>query len=386
MNVILVVTCIDTNEYTKMIRLRNSICKVVLILRRIMQLLFLVCLFHSTTEAQNTMTFTVGSIEAKSGEKVSGSLVIEEGVDQGTFIPITVINGKNPGPVLTLVAGIHGTEYVPILALQQLVNEIDPSGLSGKVILVHIANMPSYKGRAVYLSPIDHKNLNRVFPGKKNGTVTERIAYTLTHEIINKSDYYIDMHGGEFSEALVDFLYFQSGCPGDDLCEKSRKLAEAMGNNYLLPDPYELVTDTSLDCWSALAAIRNNIPAISVEFGDRGKTEQEEIGLAKRGAINVMRAIGMLEGEVIHNDHPLYLYDDTSLLSNHTGIFFSTVEEGQYIPEGKLIGYTTDYWGHVLEEFHSPASGIVTIIIKIPVINKGESVCQVNRVSEKFEE
>ena len=127
-------------------------------------------------------THCVGS--AKSGEKITGSLIVEDDIDKGTFIPITIINGAKPGPVLTLVAGIHGTEYVPIIAAQKIVNEIEPAELSGTLIVVHIANIPSFKGRGVYSSPIDHKNLNRVFPGKKDGTVSERIAYTITNEII----------------------------------------------------------------------------------------------------------------------------------------------------------------------------------------------------------
>ena len=116
--------------------------------------------FSNILIAQNSKTFTIGSIESKSGEKVSGSLIIENGVDKGTFIPITIINGAKPGPVLTLVAGVHGTEYVPIISLQQLSNEINPYELSGTVIMVHIANIPSFSDRAVYSSPIDNKNLN----------------------------------------------------------------------------------------------------------------------------------------------------------------------------------------------------------------------------------
>ncbi|MCB2222517.1 MAG: succinylglutamate desuccinylase/aspartoacylase family protein [Bacteroidetes bacterium] len=188
-----------------------------------LQVLFVFLLISSFSNiliAQNNKTFTVGSIEAKSGEKVSDSLIVEKGFDEGTFIPITIINGAKSGPVLTLVAGVHGTEYVPIISLQQLLNEINPNELSGTIIMVHIANIPSFSGRAVYSSPIDNKNLNRCFPGKNKGTISERIAYTITNEIIKKSDYYIDLHGGEFNEAIVDFIYFQVGCPEIHICEQ----------------------------------------------------------------------------------------------------------------------------------------------------------------------
>src|SRR5438552_8631853 len=100
--------------------------------------------------------------------------------DAGTQIPVTTIRGGGTGPVLGLIAGNHGYEYPPILALQRLRTLIDPAKLKGTIIMVHVANMPSFLGRTVYFSPVDGKNLNRVYPGRKDGTVSERIAYAIT--------------------------------------------------------------------------------------------------------------------------------------------------------------------------------------------------------------
>jgi len=88
------------------------------------------------------------------------------GVDTGTQIPITTIEGARPGPSLGLIAGNHGYEYPPILALQKLRGQIDPAKLAGTVRMLHVANMPSFLGRTVYFSPVDGKNLNRVYPGR----------------------------------------------------------------------------------------------------------------------------------------------------------------------------------------------------------------------------
>src|SRR5580658_3209498 len=108
---------------------------------------------------------------------------IPAGIDAGTQIPVTTIEGTRPGPTLALIAGNHGYEYPPILALQELRTQIDEAALSGTVIMVHVANMPSFLGRTIYFSPVDGKNLNRVYPGRADGTVSERIAYAITHEI-----------------------------------------------------------------------------------------------------------------------------------------------------------------------------------------------------------
>ena len=83
---------------------------------------------------------------------------VPAGQDLGTVIPITVIHGSRLGPALALIAGKHGHKYPLILALQRLRGQIDPAELSGRIIMVHAANMPSFLGRTVYFSPVDGKN------------------------------------------------------------------------------------------------------------------------------------------------------------------------------------------------------------------------------------
>ncbi len=115
-------------------------------------------------------------------------LEVPAGADPGARIPVTTVRGARPGPVLALIAGNHGYEYPPILALQQFRGQIAPAQLSGTIVMVQVANMPSFLGRTVYFSPVDGKNLNRVYPGKQDGTVSERIAWAITKEVIEKAD------------------------------------------------------------------------------------------------------------------------------------------------------------------------------------------------------
>ena len=110
-------------------------------------------------------SFVVGTVEAQRGHQTSGFLSVPPGIDDGTTIPITVAHGTGNGPTLALIAGTHGYEYPGITALQRLRNSLDPSELSGTIIMVHIINMPSFLGRAVYYSPVDRKSLNRRYPG-----------------------------------------------------------------------------------------------------------------------------------------------------------------------------------------------------------------------------
>ncbi|MBN1415677.1 MAG: succinylglutamate desuccinylase/aspartoacylase family protein [Bacteroidales bacterium] len=346
----------------------------------------IICSLYSISIiAQTNKPFSIMSIEAEPGKKTSGTLTVEDGIDQGTIIPLTIVNGRNPGPVLTVFAGIHGTEYVPVIVLQELAKEINPEELAGTLVLVHIANVPAFSGRSVYSSPVDNKNLNRVFPGKQDGSISERIAWVLTNELIKGSDYFIDAHGGEFNEQLVDYLYFYYGCPDTDLCKKSLMLAKAIGNKYLIPEKYTPDDGTPQATYSDLIAIRLGIPTITLEWGDRGKVEHEKVDFAKKGLNNVMRALGMLEGEVITFESQVYLLDEKFIISEHNGIVYTFVKKGQYVTKGTLIGYVSDYHGNLIEEYHSPIDGIIVTVTVAPAINKDNTIYRVARPANSFD-
>jgi len=323
-------------------------------------------------QAQETEQFAIGDLIAVPGQKVTGKLIVEKGSDAGSFIPVSIICGEKPGPVLALTAGVHGTEYVPVIALQRILKEINPAELSGVLVLVHVANVPSYLGRGVYSNPIDFKNLNRVFPGKMDGTFSERLAYTLSNEIIGKSDYYIDLHGGEFNERLLNFLVFYYGCPDKELCHQSRLMAHAMGNTHLIPFDYSSVPDSMPSLYTDFEAMRRGIPSIVAEYGDMGTVDPEILEFAIKGITNVMKTIGMLEGEPFVVKQPSYLLDEYTMESESDGIFYSLVDKGDKVEEGALLGYITDFWGNRIQEFHAPHSGIVVHTNCSPAINKNK--------------
>ena len=137
--------------------------------------------------------------------------------------------------MLALVAGTHGYEYPGISALQRLRQSIDPRTLRGTLILVHIANPPSFYGRTIYTSPADGKNLNRVFPGRTDGTLSERIAYEITTQVIAKADFLVDLHAGDGNEALRPYVYMP--ITGDARLDAvSRGMALAFGLDHIVID------------------------------------------------------------------------------------------------------------------------------------------------------
>jgi predicted deacylase len=158
--------------------------------------------------------FALGAIEAKPGQAASGLLPVPGGADGDTSIPITIVQGSKPGPVLALIAGVHGSEYAPILALQRVRATLDPKQLAGTVILVQVANLPSFLKRTIYYGPTDGKNLNRVFPGSADGSLSDRIAFTLVEKVMKPADFVVDIHSGDNNEMLRHYVvYYASRFP-----------------------------------------------------------------------------------------------------------------------------------------------------------------------------
>src|SRR5713226_244363 len=123
--------------------------------------------------AQQT-SFAVGTASAAPGQKATGYLEVPAGVDAGTNIPVVVVNGTKPGPVLAIVSGAHGTEYASIIAVEKLIERLNPAEISGTVILVPLVNLASFEQKTPHLNPIDGKSMNRYYPGNMSGTQTER--------------------------------------------------------------------------------------------------------------------------------------------------------------------------------------------------------------------
>src|SRR5260370_10690068 len=110
--------------------------------------------------------FTVGTASAAPGEKSTGTLEVPAGVDAATSIPIVVVNGAKPGKVLALVSGAHGTEYVSIIAIEQLIAALDPAQVTGTVILVPLITIHSVEQKVPHGHPVDNKSMNRFYPRK----------------------------------------------------------------------------------------------------------------------------------------------------------------------------------------------------------------------------
>src|SRR5258706_7221260 len=176
---------------------------------------------------------TVGSATASPGQRATGVIAVPAGVDAAMDIPVIVINGAKPGPKLALLAGAHGTEYASIIALEKLAKTTDPAALSGTLIVVPLLNVASFLQKVPHLNPVDGKNMNRLYPGKADGTQTERALWGITKQVLEKCDYLIDFHGGDLDKNLRKHSYWaETG--NAKLDSTSRAMVLAFGLDHII--------------------------------------------------------------------------------------------------------------------------------------------------------
>jgi hypothetical protein len=318
----------------------------------------------------------IGGVTAADGTAASGAIdVPARGGDSGASIPFTIIRGRSAGPVLALVAGTHGAEYVPIIALQRLRSAIDPATLSGTILMVHVANMPSFLARTVYYSPADGKNLNRVFPGRTDGTLSERIADVITREFIGRATHVVDLHGGDGNESLRPYSYWiTTGDPR--VAEAGKAMALAFGLERIVVDASR-PTDPAASLYLSNTAITRGKPALTTETGGLAAVDAESIALVERGVAGLMRHLGMKTDGPAPVSAPIFIEQNDVLRAGATGLFYPAIAKGQTVARGAKIGHITDFHGRTMEEIAATLDGEILYVIGTPPITKGEPVAMI---------
>jgi predicted deacylase len=341
--------------------------------------LLLVLSAASAASAPAAETLRVGEVAAAHGQQASGYIVVPDGVDPGTRIPVSVFNGAKPGPVLALIAGTHGSEYTSIVALQRVRARLDPARLTGAVILVHMANPTTFYGRRIYFSP-DGKNLNRVYPGQADGTISQRIAHAITTQVIAPATHVVDMHCGDGNESLRPYSYWQ--VTGDSTIDAAgKRLALAFGLDHVVIDR-ERPVDPNRTLYTSNTAVRRGKPAITVESGGMGLTDEPSVLAQEAGALSVMADLGMLDAPSVKVDKPLFVDRSQVVTSPATGIWRPAVEKMQSVATGTLLGRVSDPFGNVLHEIRAPFAGEVLYVVGTPPVSEGEPLAFVGHVTD----
>lgn len=246
-----------------------------------------------------------------------GHLVAPHSRDDSAYgavmLPIAVVRNGD-GPTVLLTGGNHGDEYQGPLALIKLANSIDVSQVSGRIIITPIMNQPAFAA-ATRTSPIDHGNLNRMFPGTPTGTMTQKIADYYTRNLLPMADYVMDMHDGGKT------LEFVPMCATHVLEDKAAQaVGKAAVDAFCAPYSCELVEIDTLGMWDTTVEESGTI-FITTELGGTGTTRPDWSEMADRGVRNVLKHWGVLAGEP-------ELVETTQLVVPEEGAYITSTVDG----------------------------------------------------------
>jgi predicted deacylase len=239
-------------------------------------------------------------------------------------------------------------------------------------------NVPSFEQKVPHVNPVDGKSMNRFYPGKADGTQTERASFLITREVVEKCDHLIDLHGGDLDESLRPYSYWTvTGNEKQDAM--SREMALAFGLDTIIISA-DRPRDPAASRYLENTASTRGKPSLTAEAGHAGTVETDDVNALVNGCLSVMRYLQILPGAATMIEHPVWIERVAGITSDQTGMFYPLVKRGTYVEKGMLVGYVTDYLGKTLLEAQAPESGVVLYLRAVPSMTKGETIANIGIV------
>jgi predicted deacylase len=314
-------------------------------------------------------SYALGDLLAQAGSQIRGNCLVSLGTSS-VSLPVAITHGNAPGPVLAVTAGIHGAEYVPIVAVRQFIRDLDPMQMRGTIVACLQSSPVAFQQRSAFVNPLDGKNLNRSFPGHPLGGPTARLAAWLWENLLARADYYVDCHCGDLPETLDPFTSVSPG-PNGVVSEQSRALAECFEVARLIVNR----TEGSTIRQAALAGI----PAALVEVGGGGRWSQAEADVQRRGLRRVAALTGILPAEEGARPHLPIFEDAGDVLSERPGLWFPEVSVGTFVARGTRLGRLEDAFGDVVQEILAPAAGVLSYGLSSLAAAEGDLLASIAR-------
>ena len=333
--------------------------------------------FVFAAQADTRQTFTVGTATASRGQKVYGAIKVPAGSDAGYDIPVALVHGARPGPVLAVVAGSHGSEYASIMAVEDLIARVNPVELSGTLVLVPIVNIASFEKITPHVNPVDNKSMNRFYPGNGRGTQTDRASFAVTKEVVEKCDHLIDLHGGDLDENLRPYSYWTvTGNQRQD--EISRGMVLAFGLDHIIISR-DRPKDPNASRFLENTASTRGKPSFTAEAGRSGPVDPNEVKTLADGVMRVMGHLKMTRQAAAPVRSPVWV-EVVSVSADRDGMFHPAVDRDSHVAKGAKLGSVTDYLNRPLQDIVSPEAGIVMFVRALPSLRKGDTIASVGVV------
>lgn len=275
-------------------------------------------------------------------------------------VPVLVHHAKNPGPVLLLLAGSHGDEINGIEIVRKVIKKGWNKPTSGTVICIPVFNIFAFLNLSREFP--DGRDLNRSFPGSKNGSLAAQFAFHFVNDIAPLVDIIIDFHtgGGQRSN------FQQTRCDFND--KINLKLCKAFGAPFILNSP------------QISKSLRSNMHKMNKKYvlfegGKANRINQQVIDSGIKGIQRILKHLNMRDFQLSSPDkEPVLLNQSKWLRSPNSGMLTLKVENGSYVKKGDLLAKVGDPYGVFERSFKSPAEGYIINVNEAPLVNKGDAI------------
>lgn len=286
----------------------------------------------------------------------------------GVPVPVTIMNGKGPGPVLCLTAAVHGDELNGIEVVRRVIDDVDVTELNGAMIAVPIVNLQGFYRASRYLP--DRRDLNRHFPGNPYGSAATRMAHSFFNEIVRHCSALIDLHTGSLDRTNLPQVR------ADMRSAAVAKLTESFGATVVL---HSVGERGSL----RRAAQEAGIPAVTFEMGEPMRVQLEQVEHGAKAVETLMYALGMSSQRRFWGDPESVYYQSKWVRVDHGGILFSEVSLGERVSEGELLGTVSDPLSNREYRVYAPVSGRVLGMALNQVVLPGYAAYRIGTATTK---
>lgn len=314
-------------------------------------------------------TIVIGGRPVRPGERQTIDLPLAKLYTHTNLaMPVHVVNGRRPGPVLFVSAAIHGDEINGVEIIRRLLKLPAIPRIHGALIAIPVVNVYGFLERSRYLP--DRRDLNRSFPGSNGGSLAARVAHIFMQEIVQQSTHGIDLHTG----ALHRFNLPQIRAQLDNA--ETRRLAEAFGTPVI-------INSTLRDFSLREAAVEQGMPMLVYEAGEALRFDELSIRAGVRGIVNVMRALGMLPQSRRRRPYqPVVARASNWIRAAESGILRALVGPGTAVKKNEIIGFISDPFGEGEIAVSAPSDGLVVGRTNLPLVHEGEALFHLARFRE----
>ncbi len=323
---------------------------------------------------KSNASFIIDGIEIKRKERLRINIDMGRIYDfTDVKMPVEVIRGEADGPTLFVSSTIHGDEISGIEITRRLLAHKSLKNICGMLIVIPIVNIFGFNDRSRYLP--DRRDLNRCFPGLKNGSLTSQLAHKFMQEIVLKSDIGIDLHTGAFNRCNYPQIR------ADISNQQTFDLAKAFGAPVIIGSN---LRDGSLRA----AVTQENIPMILFEAGEALRFCEFDIQIGVNGILNVMQEIGMIKTKPakILNKKTFIARSSSWVRAPHSGIHIACKDLGRLVKKDEVLGEISNPFGDRKTFVKAHENGIIIGISKLPLANKGDALFHIacEKPSAKF--